>query len=168
MYAAGSANTSYLSWAYTDGSQKGTAGIISGKVTFPAGLSPVGEYEVRLFFAGTLTLRASATFSVLNGPPPTIATSEGTYDPSQAIVANFTNASGSPSDWIGLYNAGAPNTALLQWLYVNGTQTATAGIVSGNVTFSKGLASAGNYEVRLFSNNTQTEEASAAFSVQAP
>ena len=48
---------------------------------------------------------------------------------------------------------------------VDGAQTAAAGVLNGSVSFPTGLPSAGNYEVRLFSNDTLTLEAKGAFTV---
>jgi hypothetical protein len=261
LYVAGSPNTVYLQWFYTDGTQVGTAGITSGSVTFPSGLPNVGSYEARLFFNGSYTLRASVAFAVQNGPPgqasnpnpaanatgvvlsptlswtagagatshtvyfgtnptpgaaelkgsqagtsyspgaltglttyywridevnaqgtttglvwsfttgnpatlPTVTTSKGTYLPGQAIGVNFSNASGSAHDWIGLFAAGTANTAYLQWFYTDGTQVGTAGITSGSVNFPSGLPNVGSYEARLFFNSSYTLQASVAFAVQ--
>jgi hypothetical protein len=101
-------------------------------------------------------------------PPPaaTATTSKGTYNPGEAIVVNFSNASGSAHDWIGLYPVGAPNTGYLQWFYTDGTQVGTAGITSGSVTFPSGLANVGSYEARLFFNRSYALQASVAFAVQ--
>ena len=167
LYSAGAANSNYLIWSYVDGTQTGITGVVNGSVTFPGALSAVGSYEARLFSANGYLLLATATFTVQNGPLSTIVTNTGVYAPNQPIAATFTNASGSPNDWIGLYVAGAANTAYLQWLYVDGAQTAAAGVLNGSVSFPTGLP-AGTYEVRLFLNNTYTMEASAAFSVQGP
>lgn len=44
----------------------------------------------------------------------------------------------------------------------------TSGITSGNVTFSNGSANSGNYEARLFFNNSYKAEAAAEFTVASP
>lgn len=259
LFAAGTANTAYLDWFYTDGTQNGASGIINGSVTFPNGLSNVGNYEARLFFNGSYTSEASVAFSVQNGPQatnpnpasnstgvnlvpiltwtagpgatshkiyfgtnpnpgaaelkgtqsgtsyspgvltvhtiyywrideingqgtttgtvwsfttaatatsPTIAVSKGAYAPGETIVTTFGNASGNSHDWVGLYSVGAANTAFLQWFYTDGTQTGTAGIINGNVSFPNGLPSPGNYEARLFFGGNYTLRASTAFRIQ--
>jgi hypothetical protein len=261
LYAAGAANTAYLQWFYTDGTQVGTAGLTSGSVTFPSGFPNVGSYEARLFFNGSYTLQASAAFSVQTAPPgqasnpspaanatgvalsptlswtagagatshtvyfgtnptpgaaelkgsqsgtsyspgaltglttyywridevnaqgttpgvvwsfttgtapsaPSVTTSQASYQRGNAISVNFSKASGSAKDWIGLFTAGAPNTAMLQWFYTDGTRAGTAGITSGKVNFPSGLPNAGKYEARLFFNNSYTSQASASFAVQ--
>lgn len=258
LFVAGAANTSYLQWSYTDGTQTGTAGISTGSVTFPNGLPNTGNYEARLLFNGSYTTQASVSFSVQSGPPtqatnpnpisssigvslnptlswtsgaaatshrvyfgtnpapgagdfkgsqtstaygpgaltaqttyywridevnaqgttpgvvwnfttgspPTITTNKATYSPGEPITVTFTNASGNSHDWIGLFAAGAANTAYLNWFYTDGTQSGTAGIINGSVTFPNGLPSLGNYEARLLFNGSYTSQASAAFSVQ--
>jgi hypothetical protein len=166
LYNSGAANTAILAWFYTDGTQTGTAGIINGSVNFPGGLSSPGNYEVRLFFNNSYTVQATVAFAVQASGPPSVTTSKPAYNTGETIVVSFSNASGSAHDWIGLYNAGAVNTAYVAWLYTDGTQTGTAGIINGTVNFTGGLPNAGSYEARLFFNNTFTMQASTTFSVQ--
>lgn len=258
LFVAGTANTAYLQWSYTDGTQTGTAGISNGSVTFPSGLPNTGNYEARILFNGSYATQANVAFSVQTGPPtqaanpnpssnstgvslnptlswtsgtaatshrvyfgtnpspgagdfkgsqtsttygpgaltaqttyywridevnaqgttvgavwsfttgspPTITTNKATYSPGEPITVTFTNASGNSHDWIGLFAAGAANTAYLNWLYTDGTQNGTAGITNGSVTFPNGLPGLGNYEARLLFNGSYISQVSAAFSVQ--
>jgi uncharacterized repeat protein (TIGR03806 family) len=99
---------------------------------------------------------------------PALNASQGVYGLGETIVIDFANAAGHATDWIGLYPAGAPNAAYVQRLYTDGTTAGTAGLTQGSVSFVGGLSIAGNYEARLFFNDSFSLEASVAFSVEAP
>ncbi len=76
---------------------------------------------------------------------------------------HFTDASGEPTAWIGVYPAGAPHGEHgTNWLYVGGSREIGEGKTSGSVTFSEGRE-AGDYEARLFRNNGHELMASASF-----
>src|SRR5262249_43949287 len=95
---------------------------------------------------------------------PTISVNKSTYAPGETIVASFSNASGNSRDWVGLFAAGAANTAYIKWFYTDGTQSGnTAGIINGSLTFSGGLPNVGNYEARLFFAGTYTLRAATSF-----
>src|SRR5439155_1308415 len=66
------------------------------------------------------------------------------------------------TDWVGLFPAGAANSAYLFTSYTSGT-------ASGSVPISvPNTAAAGSYEVRLFAHNGFTLLATATLSVIAP
>jgi murein DD-endopeptidase MepM/ murein hydrolase activator NlpD len=74
----------------------------------------------------------------------------------QAITVGYRNLTGNATDWAGMYPAGALDGGYLQYRY-------TGGATSGTLTFN-GLA-AGNYEARLFVNNSYERVARVAFTV---
>jgi hypothetical protein len=55
---------------------------------------------------------------------------------------------------VGLYATNAPDSAVLDWKYLNGSRTAPATGVSDAMVGFVMPASAGTYEFRLFRNNT--------------
>jgi hypothetical protein len=142
------------------GSQSGTTynpGTLAIQTTYYWRIDEVNDH-------GTAT---GIVWSFTTGSgPPAVSTNKASYAQGEAIVANFSNASGNSRDWIGLFAAGAPNTSILQWYYTDGTQTGTPGITNGSVTFPSGLPNVGNYEARLFFSGTYTMQASTAFTVQ--
>ena len=71
------------------------------------------------------------------------------YNIDRPITISFSNGPGNAADWIGIYKVGdVPGTnQATDWLYVNGTQTATVGISTGCVTFPAGLKDVGKYWV---------------------
>ena len=62
---------------------------------------------------------------------------KASYGSSEDIIASWTNGPGNANDWIGIYPRGVtPSPGSSAWLYVNGTTTATEGVVDGSVTFT--------------------------------
>jgi hypothetical protein len=105
-------------------------------------------------------------------PEPSSGTIEAdkiVYLTNAPIVLTFTGAPGSAKDWIGLYKVGAAPEAYLQWWYTDGTDHGTAGIKNGSVTFSQGFADVGNYEGRLYPDESFSPVlASTTFGVRVP
>jgi hypothetical protein len=64
------------------------------------------------------------------------------------------SGSSNPTDWIGLFAAGAPSddAHLLAWAYVNGGRSPTRQVPSGSRDFTMPTR-AGSYEFRLFSSS---------------
>ncbi len=85
--------------------------------------------------------------------------------PASPILWNQASPSGSrPTayDWVALYAVGAPDWAVKAWKYTGGTATG-----STSLTIPWGTPP-GNYEVRLFANNSYTRIGTAAVTVIAP
>ena len=105
LYQPGADNTQYLAWIYVSCSQ--TVGVprTSGSCQFVAPSTP-GTYELRLLTNDGFTSIATRTFTVTAGGPaisvsPMCVTSGGSVT---ATWAGITTP--SPTDWIGLYDAG--------------------------------------------------------------
>ena len=90
-----------------------------------------------------------------------------TYTPNEAITINFSDGPGNAKDWIGIYNQDdTPGiVSSIDWLYVNGKQSATKKLKNGTVTFSAGLPNTGTYKVYFFKNDGYTVLASSSFTV---
>lgn len=93
--------------------------------------------------------------------------SKTTYTPNEAITINFSDGPGNAKDWIGIYNQGDTSglVSSIDWLYVNGKQSATKKLKNGTVTFSAGLPNIGTYKVYFFKNDGYTVLASSNFTV---
>ncbi len=157
IYQAGAADDDFIYWLRTDGAKAGTTDITGGSVTFTNGSLDSGDYEVRLFFNNSYKVEATSQFSVEEGTA--VETDKLLYASGENIIVTFTDASGNSLNWIGLYNTGANNTQILAWKH-------TGGVASGSVTFTNGLLDAGEYEARLFFNNSYDLEATGAFTIQ--
>ena len=155
IYASGSANTwaNMLQWSWIEDD------LVAGTHTFEA--MPAGDYEVRVFFNNSFNDEAIAAFSVEeNAVVTSVETSKDTYLASEEIVANFDNMSGNEGDWIAIYASGSANTwaNMLQWSWIEDD------LVAGTHVFEP--MPAGDYEVRVFFNNSFVDEAVSAFSVE--
>ena len=153
IYPAGSSN----SWV-NNVQAKWTNAEINGTQIFTD--LPIGEYEVRVFFNGTYGLEASHPFSIIAAPvAPTVTTDKEIYNTTEEIIATFNDMSGDIEDWIAIYPAES-STAwenMLQWEWTNGE-------IEGSQTFEP--LPVGNYEVRVFFNNSAQLKGSYPFSVE--
>ena len=155
IYPAGASNDweNVVDW-------KWTGGITDGKIFF-SGIDDAGLYDVRAFFNNSFDTEASYTFTVdaLN-LETTVTTNKSLYDAGESITVTLSNMLGDSQDWVGIYPAGSSNDweNVIAWSW-------SGGIVNGDVSF-EGL-SAGEYDVRVFFNNSFAMEASDTFTVQA-
>lgn len=146
--AAGSPDTSFISYVYVNGA--GTADFSS------IGYAP-GNYEARLYSDDGYTVAARTAFTVT---APVVAaadvsTTSATYTVGQSVLVNFANL-GASGDWVSVALAGSPDTAFVQYVYTSGA--------SGQVAFD-GLA-AGSYEVRAYRGESFVVADRATFDVQ--
>ena len=134
--AAGSPNTSFVAYVYTNGATSGTATF-----TAPAG----GSFVARAFSNDTFNLIVeSASFTVV-AAPAAISTDSGSYAPGATITVTYSGLPGNMHDWIAIAAAGSANTSFVAWTYTNGA-------TSGMATFPAGAS--GLYVARAFTNDT--------------
>ncbi len=108
-----------------------------------------------------LTLPSAALSATTMAVPvgPWVGTDKAVYAPDEDIVVYFANAGGNNDDWVGFYNDGDSNGSHLDYIYLHS-------VVTGTVTYSSGFSTAGDYNVRLFFNDSYTLEASNDFTVE--
>jgi hypothetical protein len=135
-------------WRYWDWN----CGILAVYPTTPAASDyPVGELDIR-----KMTLEVDDTLNDVTVPPPVTLSSSTPINASAAMPVTVANGPGHPTDWLGVYPAGAAESGFVDWLYLNGTRSAPAtGLTGATVPFTA-PAMAGNYIVKLFANNTFT------------
>jgi hypothetical protein len=157
LYKSGAADTSPTKWFYTAtcGPTTGTPKASgSCSLTMPA----AGTYDLRLFRNGGYTRLANSRPLTVVSSLPTLTVSPATVSPGAlATVAWQGVVSPAANDWIGLYKAGADDTAAVRWVYASScTATAsTTGKASGSCPLALPTAP-GTYEFRLFANNGYT------------
>lgn len=160
LYPTGAGDSGYLSWSYLNGTATPPAtGLTVATLVRPA---PVlaGTYEWRLYTSNsftrvatsaTLTVTASTATIAVNGavaPTPTTAVAGSN------LVVTLANGPGNATDWVALAGVGAPDTAVVDWRYLNNTTVApTSGMTGGTLTFLA-PATPGAYEVRFFAVNS--------------
>ncbi|CAA6799278.1 MAG: No hits, partial [uncultured Sulfurovum sp.] len=154
IYAEGSENTwaNMIQWDWTDD-------IAAGTVTFNA--LPAGDYEIRAYYNNSFVLEASKKFTVEpNLVAATVTTDKETYLLNELVTTSFANMAGNANDWIGIYPAGSTTAwqNMVKWEWI-------AAEINGTQTF-QGLP-VGDYEARVFFNNSLIMEASQPFSVTA-
>jgi hypothetical protein len=88
----------------------------------------------------------------------TITINKATYTSNENIIASYKNTTNGQRDWIAIYPKNSSNAwaNVIQWKWIKGE-------VNGNTTFTK--LPVGEYEVRVFFNNTFQDEAKKAFRV---
>jgi len=139
----------YVDWKYLNGTQVVPA---TGLTTATVSLSiPAvqGTYTVRLMNGSTL-LAVSPTITA--GFAATMTLSATTVAPGESVTATVANGPGLQRDWIGLYQNGS--STLLDWKYLNGSQTLPAsGVSSAAVAFPM-PTTPGSYVLRFASGST--------------
>lgn len=99
---------------------------------------------------GTI-FRVNLGFATLTASPTTVL-------PGASVTANWLGiVNPSAKDWIGLYSAGAANTAFLAWEYVSCNKSPTVAKASGSCPLAlPANLQQGSYELRLLSNDSFT------------
>lgn len=175
FYTPGDSDSNFLDWVNIRSSGTCTKnpgdGFASGSCTYDVPLElPAGTYDVRLFSNNDYILMATASLTI----PEAGAASLGASATTDGIVTiNFADiASPTVTDWVGLFNPGDADTLPIFFGY-----TQSSGVCS--LTYGDGAASGscqlgdtgypvGNYDVRLFSNNTTTRLATTTLEILAP
>src|SRR5207302_2687318 len=113
-----------------------------------------GTYELRLFPNGAFThMATSGSITVAVGAPPTLSVNTTSAKAGASVTASWGGVTGATTnDWIGVFHPGDADTAYLDFEY-DSSCTKTPGSVSaaGSCGFPM-PATAGTYELRLFSN----------------
>lgn len=90
---------------------------------------------------------------------PHVSTSKSAYDAFEHITVSYWGLPGNELDWVGLYHVGASHDDYLGYFY-------TFGQKNGTIDF--GVLGPGNYEARLFFNDTYNLEFASSFTVIEP
>ena len=120
-----------------------------------------GDYEVRLFFNNSYKVETHAGFQISKKNRGTINTRKQTYNVNESISLDINMKLSGNKDWVGIYKKGDDNSwsNVIAWNWVT---------KSGIVTITKGNTHipAGEYEARLFFNNSYNLEAMSTFSIK--
>lgn len=128
----------------------GASGTGNGNVSFSVAANPASASRV-----GTMTI-AGQTFTVTQSGASTstytLTATPGTVSAGGTINIAWTAPTGRPpTDWIGLYRIGDPNTTYLWWVYTNGATSGNSSVAAP--------AQAGQYEFRYLPNDGFTDVA---------
>jgi hypothetical protein len=160
LYTVGDGIGQWHDWKYMNGSRVlPGGGSASASLTFTMP-SSAGPFELRVYsnngsgqigVSSTITRAQSAAITLNGFNPPAGFTAIGGSTLTAEIAIVGPNFAG---DWAGLYPVGGALGQYTEWKYMNGTQT-PPGAGTANATLSFAMPTApGNYEVRVFSNNT--------------
>lgn len=166
IYRLGTANTAYVSWAYTNSCQTTASAAIRAAGTcgllIPFGLTD-GLYQLRLLANDGFNAIAVSDPIVVGGPPlppsPAVTLNVNPSTVSRGTFATISwNGIGNPTtrDWLGLYAPGAANTAYQAWVYTSSCQTTVGALAKASGTcglFIPTTVAPGNYEIRLLAND---------------
>jgi 5-hydroxyisourate hydrolase-like protein (transthyretin family) len=143
LYAVGAPNANFLKQVFTNGQA-------AGSTSFTAPSLPAGAYELRLFADSSFTrLAVSNGITALAGAavqasPTTVAKG------STITIAWQGIANPAALDFVTLNQQGAADQTYI-------ATAVTGGVASGTLTLTMPAgAASGNYDIRLFSNNTWT------------
>lgn len=156
IYPKGSSTAwkNVVKWAWTKNKSEGT-------LTFKN--LPVGEYEVKGFYNNSYNAEVTKAFKVEQGNPngaiPILTTSKFVFKTTEDIRIKFENINGATNDWMGIYPADKDNSweNVIKWKFNSG------GVTEGEANFDK--LPEGNYEARIFYNNTFRMEGKVNFKV---
>jgi hypothetical protein len=139
LFPVGSSNISQaVAVQYLDGSMDGT-------LTFTAP-DKIGTYNIRMLAEAEDTIAITPdihvhTASVLSATPAAV-------DPGGAISVTYSGAPGTPSDWIGIFGAGAAGGSCTVSQSLNSAK-------SGTLTFTA-PDQPGTYDFQMFTGDLQT------------
>lgn len=160
-------STGATRWDYLDDTRNGALGVKEGQVNLP-GLAAAGIWTAHFLLNDGYTILSQTNFTVLDLGTPLVR-AQRSAAPKATFEVHFFNAPGNIKDWVGIFKEGqvpgAPNTPSTLWAYVDGTQNGTTANTEGTLTFTGGLATAGNYVAYLLENDGYTILSSQPFSI---
>src|SRR5262249_6182680 len=122
------------------------------------------SFSSRAVMAVTLFIATSISAPVR---AQSVQTDKTTYEVGERVIATFSGCPGRGTDWVGIYPASqAQNQGSTYWRYCQGGQTpASSGPASGSLTFLPFSLPPGDWQARLFFNDSYTLRSVANFSI---
>ena len=152
LYAVG--GTIEIDWKFLNGSRTAPPTGATGATVFFTMPTTPGTYVIRFYANNTYTVLAqSAAITVTAPAVPTFTASPATAAPGGTVTGAILNGPGNLMDWVALYTA--DGSALLDWKFLNGSQTTPIGLTAAAVPFTVPSAP-GTYVLRFYLNNTFT------------
>lgn len=133
-----------------------TTTFVSGtelRAAIPAtDIAAAGTAQISVFSPAPGSGLSSSVPFTISGSASAISVSATAVAGGTAVTATLTNSSGGSGDWLALASSSAPNTSFVQYTYVG------AGVTNRTWTVTM-PTTPGNYEFRLFLNNSYTRAA---------
>jgi hypothetical protein len=181
LYREDASDSAYLRWTYVSCSTTPGMALVSGSCMFdlnvgpgPLNGPPPGRYEFRLLSSDGFTVLATSNdfrFGSTDAVDPSISVSPPSVSPGGTLVVewdhlNFGAVGASATDWIGLYQPGAPADAYIDWFYASCTQIPSFVNTFGSCPFVlPANLVPGTYQMRAFVQNGFDERARTTFTV---
>ena len=165
LYRVGGA-ASLVRWWYLNGQTTPPSFGLSSTTFTVTAPTVEGDYEIRFYSDDTFVAAKAFAFEVRQ-PASSALLSIDPLDPTPGSLASvtLTGGPGNARDWVGLFDAGAPDTSLQGWWYLNGSRTPpSVGLPDAGFSIIAPLRP-GNYEIRLFRNDTFERVVNKAFQV---
>lgn len=122
---------------------------------------PPGEYEARFFLNNSYVVEAkTAAFTVKAESTVQLILDKQTYASNDTVQVSYSGMSGERDDWLAIYEKG-DSTAwgnVKAWAWSDGE-------TNGSLSLSFENLAAGDYEVRVFFNNSFTVETAKSFNI---
>jgi hypothetical protein len=168
LVEANSPDSSYIAWQYLNGSTSLPAtGLTSATLQFVAPMTP-GTYTARLFTNGWTELATSDPVTVQAQTLTISITATPMTVSSGAPITVTVNGPGRVNDWVGLVEAGSPDTSYIAWQYLDGSTSLPAtGLTTATLQFVAPMTP-GTYTARLFTNGWTRIATSTPITVQNP
>lgn len=159
LYAATAPDGTYLTWRHLNGTTAlPTSGTPTASLNFAVPTS-AGSYEFRFFAANGYTRLATSTTLVVSSSTARLDVNGVSAPGSVTVVAgspgvvSVSGGPANPTDWVGLYLAGAAHGTPLDWRYLSDTTMAPTTGVSTATLHVLMPTTAGTYEFRFFADN---------------
>ncbi len=149
IYIPGAADSDYLDWAYTDGTNGGNLNMPIVNASIVEG----NQYEMRLYANDGFSLLATSRPFTITPTGTTIRnlTADALQGSTITVAWNGTTTT-SATDWVGIYTPGAADTDYLAWVYTDGNSTGNKALPLTASTLTAGQT----YEIRLYANDGYT------------
>ncbi|CAA6814492.1 MAG: Unknown protein [uncultured Thiotrichaceae bacterium] len=138
-------------WSWSDGQ-------VNGSVNLGYENLYEGDYEVRAFFNNSFITEKAVPFTVESAVLLTL--DKQVYPATGTLQISYDGMLGGPADWFGIYKKDDDNKweNIKRWTWSDGQ-------VKGSVSLSYEDLAAGEYELRVFFNNSFKLEKKASFTV---
>ncbi|MBC8100379.1 MAG: endonuclease/exonuclease/phosphatase family protein [Armatimonadetes bacterium] len=137
-----------------------------GSVTFGTGTLAAGQYAAVLVTVDDAELSRSPFWVLEPDAVPSVVTERDTYAPGDPITVTWANTHAMRRDWVAIYSADSADLYNDYWAYAY-----TGALVNGEFTFDAALLGdemlpAGDYEVRLLTDDGYGLVAVAGFTIE--
>ncbi|HJU43444.1 MAG TPA: S8 family serine peptidase [Vicinamibacterales bacterium] len=154
LFRTGASDTEAIDWMFLSGSKTAPASGLSNVTLQFTAPATAGTYNIRFFSNNSYTkLATSVTITVT----VSITVASTTVAPGAQIAFTVSGGPANRNDWVGLYNASAPDNTFVQWMYLSGSKTPPASGLSGASLQFTAPTTPGNYNIRFFVNDSFTK-----------